>query len=124
MMRAQRSGKIVNVSSIAGRHQHRVGQIALDTLFQTSGHTAYAPQAADKRALFLSVAESGSDPDVVAQAILKAVAARRPKTRYGVGAFAKPSIFMSTFLPDRFTDWMVSLVTRRFARRQAAVRPA
>src|SRR5258707_72228 len=138
-MREQRSGKIVNVSSIGGKGWEPLGawyhatkfavegfsdclrmelkpfgidviviepgairtewgQIALDSLQKASGHTAYAPQVEEKRALFLSAEGSASDPDVVAREIVKAVQARRPKTRYAVGAHAKPAIFISTFL--------------------------
>jgi NAD(P)-dependent dehydrogenase (short-subunit alcohol dehydrogenase family) len=67
-------------------------------------HTAYGPQAEEKRALFLAAAGSASDPDVVAREISKAIQASRPKTRYAVGAFAKQFVFMSTFMPDRLDD--------------------
>jgi NAD(P)-dependent dehydrogenase (short-subunit alcohol dehydrogenase family) len=159
LMRQQRSGKILNVSSIGGKGWEPLGawyhatkfaveglsdclrmelkpfgidvvviepggirtewgKIALDTLQQASGHTAYATQAEEKRALFLAAAGSASDPDVVAREIMRAVQAVRPKTRYAVGFFAKPSIFMSTFLPDRFNDWMMGAVTKSFLKRQ------
>jgi short-subunit dehydrogenase len=92
------------------------GQIALDSLLQASSHSAYAPQAEEKRALFLSVDGSASDPDIVAREIIKAVEASCPKTRYAVGAFAKPSVFLSTFLPDRVNDWLMGAVTRNLLR--------
>jgi NAD(P)-dependent dehydrogenase (short-subunit alcohol dehydrogenase family) len=93
-------------------------QIALDTLQQASGHTAYAPQVEEKRALFLAAAGSASDPDVVAREIIKAIQAKRPQTRYAVGSGAKPLVFMSTFLPDRFNDWMMGAITKSFLKRQ------
>jgi NAD(P)-dependent dehydrogenase (short-subunit alcohol dehydrogenase family) len=88
------------------------GQIALDTLHQASGHTAYAPQAEEKRAMFLAAAGSASEPDVVAREVIKAIETSRPKTRYVVGAFAKPLVFMSTFMPDRFNDWLIAAISR------------
>jgi len=94
------------------------GQIALDTLQRASGHTVYRPQAEEKRALFLAAAGSASDPDVVAREIIRAVQASRPKTRYAVGSFAKSSVFMSTFLPDRFNDGMMGAITKSFLKRQ------
>jgi NAD(P)-dependent dehydrogenase (short-subunit alcohol dehydrogenase family) len=87
-------------------------QIALDTLRQASGHTAYRPQAEETRALYLAAAGSASDPDVVAREIVKAIQASRPKTRYAVGAHAKPLVLMSTFLPDRFNDWLMGAITK------------
>jgi NAD(P)-dependent dehydrogenase (short-subunit alcohol dehydrogenase family) len=89
------------------------GGIALETLARTSGGTAYAAQAEEKRALFLSSVTTGSDPDVVAQAVLAAVSARQPKTRYAVGAFAKPMIFAVTFLPNRAFDWIMNRLAKR-----------
>jgi len=156
LMRQQRSGKILNVSSIGGKgwepldawyHASKFavegfsdclcvelkpfgidviviepggiptewGQIALDTLHQASGHTVYGPQAEEKRALLLAAAGSASDPDVVAREIIIVIQASRPKTRHLVGSFAKPSVFMSTFLPDRFNDWMMGAITKTFA---------
>jgi len=47
-----------------------------------------------------------------AREIMKAVGASRPKIRYAVGSFAKPLIFMSNQLPDRFNDWFMTTVTR------------
>jgi NAD(P)-dependent dehydrogenase (short-subunit alcohol dehydrogenase family) len=159
LMREQRSGKILNVSSIGGKGWEPLGawyhatkfavegfsdclrmelkpfgidiiviepgairtewgQIALDTLQQASGHTVYGPQAEEKRALFLAAAGSASDPDVVAREIIKAIQATRPKTRYAVGAHAKPLVFMSTFLPDRFNDWLMGAITKTLLKQQ------
>ncbi len=159
LMRQQRSGKILNVSSIGGKGWEPLGawyhaakfavegfsdclrmelmpfgidviviepgairtewgQIALATLQQASGHTVYGPQAEEKRALFLAGASSASDPDVVAREIVKAIQASRPKTRYAVGAHAKPLVFMSTFLPDRFNDWFMGTITKTLLKQQ------
>ena len=93
-------------------------QIALDSLQLASGQSVYAPLAEEKRALFLSAAGSASDPDVVAREIIKAVEAPCPKTRYVVGAFAKPSVLLSTFLPDRVNDWLMGAVTRNLLKQQ------
>jgi NAD(P)-dependent dehydrogenase (short-subunit alcohol dehydrogenase family) len=100
------------------------GKIALDTLARASDGTAYAAQAEEKRALFLSSVTTGSDPDVVAQAVMAAVTARRPKTRYAVGAFAKPMIFAVTYLPNRAFDWIMNrLAARSLAGRRETGRP-
>jgi hypothetical protein len=71
--------------------------------------------------MFLSAAGRGSDPDVVAHAVMAAVGAKRPKTRYAVGAFAKPMIFAVTYLPNRAFDWIMNrLATRSLAGRRDA----
>jgi hypothetical protein len=74
--------------------------------------SAQSKAASEKRALFLAAAGSASDPDVVAREIVKAIQATRPKTRYAVGAHAKPLVLMSTFLPDRFNDWLMGAITK------------
>jgi len=87
-------------------------------LQQASGHTAYHPQAEETRALFLAAAGSASDPDVVAREIVKAIQATRPRTRYVVGAYAKPMVFMLTFLLDRFNDWFMGAITKSLLKQQ------
>ena len=103
------------------------GQIALDNMQQTSGHTVYRPQAEEKHALFLAAADSASDPDVVAREIMKSIQASRPKTRYVVGAGAKPLVFIASFLPDHFYDWFMGTITKYLVkqqRRKSATQPA
>ncbi|MFC9257616.1 oxidoreductase [Amycolatopsis thailandensis] len=154
-MRAQGSGKIVNVSSIGGKiyeplggwyHSTKFaveglsdslrlelkpfgvdvvviepgaiktewGGIAVENLLKTSGETAYAPQA-KALAKFFGQAERGSHPKVIADVVLKAVRARRPKTRYAAGLGAKPILFVRRVLPDRAFDALFLGVLRRFA---------
>ncbi|WP_410649312.1 hypothetical protein [Amycolatopsis sp. cmx-4-54] len=47
--------------------------------------------------------------------ILKAVRARRPKTRYAAGFGAKPILFVRRVLPDRAFDALFLGALRRFA---------
>jgi NAD(P)-dependent dehydrogenase (short-subunit alcohol dehydrogenase family) len=59
--------------------------------------------------------------------IVKAIQALRPKTRYAVGANAKLLVFMVTFLPDRFNDWLFGVITKTLLkqqRRQSATQAA
>jgi NAD(P)-dependent dehydrogenase (short-subunit alcohol dehydrogenase family) len=82
------------------------GGIAAEKLRAVSDSGPYADQAG-------AVAESltsevnrrrQSPPTVIANAIGRAVTARRPKTRYAVGFGARPMIFMHDVLPDRWFD--------------------
>lgn len=50
-----------------------------------------------------------SPPEVVANVIARALQARRPRTRYVVGAFARPLLFVRKWLGDRVFDRVVVL---------------
>ncbi|HEU4807640.1 MAG TPA: oxidoreductase [Homoserinimonas sp.] len=88
--------------------------IARATLMKTSGDTAYGEQAESVRRVFLEADAPGwgSEPSVVADAIVAAVEARRPKIRYAVGARARSAVIGSRLLPDRAMDAVVRRIFR------------
>ena len=86
------------------------GQIAADNLKKTSGKGAYAAaanKAADGTAEMYS-SDRLSPPSLIAETILKAVTARRPRTRYAIGYMARPTISMLRILSDRMFDRIIS----------------
>jgi NAD(P)-dependent dehydrogenase (short-subunit alcohol dehydrogenase family) len=157
MMRAQKAGKIVNVTSIGGKIWEPMGSwyhatkfaveglsdclrvevgrfgidviiiepgairtewagIARDGLLATSGTGAYAEQA-QSHARLLAAAETSnlaSPPTVVARTIVRAVTARRPKTRYATGGGARTILLLRTILPDRAFDRLMLRISRGF----------
>jgi NAD(P)-dependent dehydrogenase (short-subunit alcohol dehydrogenase family) len=155
MMRPQKSGKIVNVTSIGGKIWEPLGAwyhatkfaveglsdclrveaapfgvdviviepgairtewagIARDGLLQMSGGSAYA-ELAKRHARMLATADTSSlasPPEVVARTIVRAVTARRPKTRYATGGGARTILFLRKILPDRMFDRLIWRVTQ------------
>lgn len=49
----------------------------------------------------------GSKASVIANTLIKIVGAKKPKTRYRVGAFAKPMVWMRVYLGDKLFDKIV-----------------
>jgi NAD(P)-dependent dehydrogenase (short-subunit alcohol dehydrogenase family) len=95
------------------------GQIAADNLRAVSGDGPYA-DLAERTARTLADSSRPdatlvSDPSVIARTVVRAAMARRPRTRYAVGAGAKPLILGRTLLPDRAFD---RLITRTVAPRR------
>jgi NAD(P)-dependent dehydrogenase (short-subunit alcohol dehydrogenase family) len=90
------------------------GDIAADGLRAVSGSGPYAKQALAMATTLGSEVNSrrASPPSVVADAIAKAVTARRPRTRYAVGFGAKPLIAMRKILPDRGFDTLITRGSR------------
>jgi NAD(P)-dependent dehydrogenase (short-subunit alcohol dehydrogenase family) len=161
-MRAQGSGRIINVSSAGGKIYSPLGGwyhgtkfalegmsdslrvevapfgidvviiepgttltewglIAADNVEKTSGAGAYGSGA---RALASSLRSAShrsrsSAPSVVADAIVAGVNARRPKTRYAVGAGAKPSILARRVLSDRAFDALATRAMRDGGRQKS-----
>lgn len=156
-MRAQKSGRIVNVTSIGGKIWEPLGSwyhatkfaveglsdclrvevqrfgidviivepgairtewagIARDGLLRVSGKGAYAAMA-DRYAGMLQRVDTtslASPPDVVAKTILRAVTARRPKTRYATGGGARTILLLRKILPDRMFDRLIWTVSQGF----------
>jgi NAD(P)-dependent dehydrogenase (short-subunit alcohol dehydrogenase family) len=150
-MRAQRSGRIINITSMGGKiytpfggwyHGTKFalealsdclrlevkpfgidvvviepggiatewGGIAADKLDESSTDGAYAAPAAAMAESLRSEANAkrNSPPSVIADAIAKAVTARRPRTRYATGFAARPLIAARRILPDRVFDALIS----------------
>lgn len=146
-MREQKSGKIINISSMGGKMytplgswyhatkhalegwsdclrfellqfgidvvviepgaiETEFGDVMLKPMLERSGDGPYAKMV---HALLKSTKESyenggASKPKVITDLILKAVRAKRPKTRYVAGKFAKPMIFIRKWFGDRAFD--------------------
>lgn len=84
------------------------GKIAAAHLVTSSAHGTYAKQAEQAADLLKSTYASRwlSEPEVIANAMLKAIDARKPKPRYLVGFGAKPLVGLHTLLPTRIFDWL------------------
>ncbi len=89
------------------------GGIAADHLDESSKGSAYKRQADAVAKSLRSEANANrnSPPSVISDAIGKAVAAGRPKTRYAVGFGAKPLIAAGNILSDRQFDALITRAT-------------
>lgn len=92
-----------------GAIETEFAEIAIAPLLERSAGGPYADfarkMAAATRRAYLD--KKASSPDLIAGIIVKAVEARRPRTRYVAGYLGKPVIWARRILGDRGFDWMV-----------------
>jgi NAD(P)-dependent dehydrogenase (short-subunit alcohol dehydrogenase family) len=83
------------------------GNVLLDPMLKRSGQGPYkalAQSMAQRTRDSFGKPGAASSPTVVADAIIKAIAAKRPQTRYVVGKLARPLILLRKFFGDRVFD--------------------
>ncbi|AFY38156.1 Estradiol 17-beta-dehydrogenase [[Leptolyngbya] sp. PCC 7376] len=149
-MRSQKSGKIINISSIGGKiytplgswyyatkHalegwsdclrfelkafnidvviiepgliQTEFGNVMIAPMMRRSGRGVYGNLAKTlaRSSIDMYANNSASKPQVVADLILKAIKAKKPKTRYVGGKLATPLLFARKWGGDRLFDWLI-----------------
>ena len=85
------------------------GDVAERSISKFSANGAYSAMTARviKSAQKLYTVGNGSKPRVITKTIVKIVTAKKPKTRYRVGKFAKLMVWMRIHLGDRLFDKIV-----------------
>jgi NAD(P)-dependent dehydrogenase (short-subunit alcohol dehydrogenase family) len=85
------------------------GDVVADGLLKRSGSGAYAKptQAVVKSTKSAYGQRRGTDPGVIADVVSRAVRARKPRTRYVAGKYAKPMIGIRKWLGDRLFDRVI-----------------
>jgi NAD(P)-dependent dehydrogenase (short-subunit alcohol dehydrogenase family) len=85
------------------------GDVVADGLLKRSGDGAYAKvtQAVAKSTREAYGHGRGTEPRVIADIVSKAVRARKPRTRYVAGKYAKPMIMIRNWLGDRMFDRVI-----------------
>jgi short-subunit dehydrogenase len=83
--------------------------VIMAPMLERSGHGAYAPLTNKVAKGIAQMYSNGkaTSPAVIAEVVLKAVTAKRPKTRYVAGYLAKPLLWVRKWLGDRAFDWAV-----------------
>jgi NAD(P)-dependent dehydrogenase (short-subunit alcohol dehydrogenase family) len=142
IMRKQKSGRIINMSSILGlipspfnafyastKHaiegyseslDHEVRAFGIRVLLVEPGVTrtsfeenltradrplpAYAAERARSENLMRKWVEAGDPPHVVADTVVKAATARKPKLRYSAGKQSRQVRSLRRFMPERLVD--------------------
>ncbi len=90
------------------------GDEEVETLAERArdGHANLYGKAVDAyREVGRKTGARGIPPEKVAAKIEHALSARRPRTRYLVGADARGQALAATILPDRLLDWVVARAT-------------
>lgn len=89
--------------------------IAAANLIKTSGQGAYEKNALGFAKMLQASYEgnNASAPELIAKAIVKAIEAKKPKTRYIAGKMAKTLIFSRWLLSDKLFDWVVGSEIKR-----------
>lgn len=94
------------------------GSIAAEGLLARSGNGPYREQAKEMAGVLASTGRpaTSTDPGIIADAVVHAATAARPKTRYPVGRGAPVIMMLRRILPDRLFDAAVTVVLKRLAR--------
>ncbi|MDR2056782.1 MAG: SDR family NAD(P)-dependent oxidoreductase [Dysgonamonadaceae bacterium] len=77
--------------------------IALDHLIKMSGKGPYKEFAANSAKMLTKMNDpktGGTEPEIIAKTIFKAIRAKKPKLRYAAGKGAKMAIFLRRFMSD------------------------
>ena len=85
------------------------GDVVAAGLLKRSGSGAYAKltQAVARSTKTAYGQGRGTDPDVIAAVVSKAIKARKPRTRYVAGKYARPMIAIRKWLGDRMFDRII-----------------
>jgi short-subunit dehydrogenase len=78
--------------------------ISMDNLKKVSEGGVYAGLVAGLIKIMKGIEDKVAEPVVITRLIKKAIAAKKPKTRYSGGHMAKIALFMRWLLPDRTFD--------------------
>jgi short-subunit dehydrogenase len=92
------------------------GDGAYESAQEFSGAGAYGRQVKAMKAMYAQAYRRGAEPEVIAEVILDAVTAKRPKARYAAPFSAKAIIAAATLLPDRVLDAGVLAMMSRLGR--------
>jgi short-subunit dehydrogenase len=96
--------------------------IARDGLMKYSGNGDYRDGVRSHIKMMASADQGSipSPPSVVARTIVKAVEARKPKTRYATGGGAKSILFLRRILSDRYFDAIMRVAERQATKSAAS----